>query len=64
MLPRLAIQRGRALAGLGRHADALAAYDEGVTYWTSLLHARPDDSVRLEAEKALAVLRTAQSASR
>jgi len=64
MLPRLAIQRGRALAGLGRHADALAAYDEGVTYWTSLLRARPGDSVRLEAEKALAVLRTAQSASR
>ncbi len=64
MLPRLAIQRGRALAGLARHAEALAAYEEGVNYWTAVLKASPGDDGRLEAEKALGVLRTAQAASR
>ncbi|WP_422016790.1 protein kinase domain-containing protein [Roseateles sp.] len=64
MLPRLAIQRGRALAGVGRHAEALAAYEEGIAYWTSVLKSPPSDGVRLEAERALGVLRTAQTASR
>ncbi|KAK6026023.1 tetratricopeptide repeat protein, partial [Ostertagia ostertagi] len=64
MLPRLAIQRGRALAGVGRHAEALAAYEEGVSYWTSVLKAPPNEGAKAEAEKALAVLRTQQAASR
>lgn len=64
MAPRLAIQRGRALAGVGRHAEALTAYEEGLKYWTAVLDAKPSDAARAEAEKALGVLREAQRASR
>jgi hypothetical protein len=64
MLPRLAIQRGQALAGVGRHAEALTAYEEGVAYWTSVLDTKPSDNAKAEAEKALDVLRVAQAASR
>ena len=64
MKPRLAVQRGRALAGVGRNADALVAYEEGVKYWTAVLEAKPSDGARAEAEKALGVLREAQAAAR
>ena len=64
MMPRLAVQRGRALAGLGRHADALLAYDEGVTYWESVVKSSPGEGAKADAEKALAVLRAQQAASR
>ena len=64
MLPRLAIQRGQALAGLGRHREALAAYEEGVAYWTGVLQSLPANASRADAQKALDALRTAQAASR
>jgi tetratricopeptide (TPR) repeat protein len=64
MLPRLAVQRGRALAGVGQNAEALQAYEEGVAYWISVLKAPPSDNARVDAEKALAVLKTAQAAAR
>lgn len=64
MQPRLAVQRGRALAGLGRHAEALSAYEEGVNYWNSVLKGTPSDGLRQEAERSLGVLRRVQAESR
>ncbi len=64
MLPQLAVQRGRALAGVGRHAEALAAYEEGVAYWTAVLKAPPNEPARLNAEQKLAVLKDLEGQSR
>ena len=64
MLPQLAVQRGRALEGVGRHADALAAYQEGVAYWTSVLKGQPAEMAKANAEQKLEVLRREEARSR
>ncbi len=64
MLPQLAVQRGRALAGVGRHAEALSAYEEGTAYWNAVLKAQPNEMAKANAEQKLAVLKREEARSR
>ena len=63
-LPQFAIHRGRALAGAGRHAEALVAFEEGIAYWNGVLKASTEAPAKANAEQKLAVLRDLEAQSR
>lgn len=47
ILPSLAPQYGRALAGVGRHEEALAAFDSALARWSAELAQHNDPALRL-----------------
>lgn len=62
-LPQLSLQYGRALAGVGRHAEAVPVFDEGLVYWSGVRKAPPNPKALENAARNLAVLKAQQARS-
>ena len=62
-LPQLQQQRSRALAGLGRHAEALPAIDVAIGYWQAKAEKPANERVGDNARRAAGVLEAGRAAS-
>ena len=62
-LPQLGQQRARALAGLGRHAEAMPAFDAAIAYWETRTRTAPNERARGNARRAGGLLLAARAAS-
>ena len=61
--PQLNQQRGLALAGLGRHAEALPAFDSAIAYWQATAASPPNARAGDNARRAAAWLQAERAAS-
>jgi tetratricopeptide (TPR) repeat protein len=62
-LPQLGQQRSRALAGLGRHAEALPVFDTAIAYWEATARSPPNERAGDNARRVAALLLAGRSAS-
>ena len=62
-LPQLGQQRSRALAGLGRHTEALPVFDAAIAYWATTASHAPNERAGDNARRAGAMLLAARAAS-
>ena len=62
-LPQLGQQRSRALAGLGRHTEALPVFDAAIAYWETTASHAPNERAGDNARRAGAMLLAARAAS-